>query len=174
MEPPTPCLVIRRANGGYKSCTATPRGTALLRPSVMSAGSSDGPETKVRDWANAQLDEEVNRVTASGAKVIKLFPKNCGVVRPEGEKHCVNRVEFSTGLDFDTVEQIMLSDDKPVPEKPGFALRFVVLSTGKPIMLMCAYIYDTGFAGNLLQDWQLINSKLKSSRHRIESLDSVT
>ena len=41
-------------------------------------------------------------------------------------------------------------------------------------MLMFAYIYDTGFAGNLLQDWQLINSKLKSSRHRIESLDSVT
>ena len=140
----------------------------------MSAGSSDGPETKVRDWANAQLDEEVNRVTASGAKVIKLFPKNCGVVRPEGEKHCVNRVEFATGLDFDTVEQIMLSDDKSVPEKPGYALRFVVLSTGKPIMLMFAYIYDTGFAGNLLQDWQLINSKLKSSRHRIESLDSVT
>ena len=57
--------------------------------------------------------------------------------------------------------------------QPGYALRFVVLSTGKPIMLMFAYIYDTGFAGNLLQDWQLINSKLKSSRHRIDSLEAV-
>ena len=140
---------------------------------MTSAGSSDGPEHAVRAWANAQLDQEVARVEASGGKVIKLFPKNCGVVRPEGEKHCVNRVEFSTGMDFDSVEQIMMSEEKPVPEKPGFSLRFVVLSTGKPLVLMFAYIYDAGMTGNLLQDWDLINAQLKSSRHRIDSLEAV-
>ena len=82
----TRCLRTRRAapvggpSGSGYADQAGASGAAASRPKPGSSTvsqryvrrrSSDGPETKVRDWANAQLDEEVNRVTASGAKVMQ-------------------------------------------------------------------------------------------------------
>ena len=48
----------------------------------MSAGSSDGPETKVRDWANAQLDEEVARLHLEqlGVKLTQLTPEQADYI----------------------------------------------------------------------------------------------
>ena len=67
---------------------------------------------------------------------MKLPVKNCAIVRQT--KDVVNRVEVDTGFNFDTVVQILLSEPEPCPEKvkDGYALRFVVLSTGKPMLML--------------------------------------
>eukprot|EP00928_Gymnodinium_smaydae_P013800 TRINITY_DN15007_c0_g1_i1.p1 TRINITY_DN15007_c0_g1~~TRINITY_DN15007_c0_g1_i1.p1 ORF type:complete len:204 (+),score=50.84 TRINITY_DN15007_c0_g1_i1:57-668(+) len=125
--------------------------------------------SKVKEWVKGELDKEVARVEACGQKILRLAVKNCSVVRPD-KNSVINRVEIDTTFDFDAVQQIMLSDAMPCPleEKKGFSLRFVVLSTGKPIVMILPYLYDTSMAGNSLREWSLINNKLKSSRHRVD------
>lgn len=123
---------------------------------------------KVKEWALKQLDAEVARVQACGQRILKLTAKNCGIVRPEGGS-VFNRVEVDTEFDFDSVKQIMMSDPEacPLQEKQGFCLRFVVLSNGKPTLLILPYLYDSSVADNSLQDWEFINNKMQSSRHHV-------
>lgn len=129
---------------------------------------------KLKDWVAQQLDLEVARVEACGQKILRLPVKNCSVLRPTPGK-VINRVEVDSALDFDCVEQILLSDPVPCPlqEKKGYSMVFVVLSTGKPIVLIMPYIYDTSVADNSLQEWHLINSKLKTSHHRVSGFSEA-
>jgi hypothetical protein len=51
----------------------------------------------------------------------------------QGKKLQLNRVVFNTELDFDLVQQIMLSKSAPIPCKPGFQYVNVLLfGKGKP------------------------------------------
>jgi hypothetical protein len=49
----------------------------------------------------------------------------------------------------------------------GYALRFAVLSTGKPMLLLLPYVYDTSLLGNSLSHWEFINNTMASSRHQV-------
>merc|ERR1719221_1113068 len=127
---------------------------------------------KLKEWVKEQLDKEVARVEACGQKITRLSVKNCSVVRP-ATGNVINRVEVDSSMDFDTVQQILLSDPVAVPieEKKGFSMCFVVLSTGKPSVRILPYIFDTSIANNTLKEWSLINSNLKSSHHRIKGFE---
>ena len=54
----------------------------------------------------------------------------------------------------------------PLKGLEGRELRFVVLSTGKPIVMMLPYIYAVDPA-NTLQEWDFVNSRLESTRHKV-------
>ena len=122
-------------------------------------------ETEVKAWVSAAADREAARAEACGTRTLKLTVKNCGVVRGDGR--VVNRVEVDTGFNFDTVKQILLSPPTSIPVKAGYSLRFVVLSTGKPIVLLLPYVFEDGLAGNAFKHWEFVNSDLKSSRHQV-------
>merc|ERR1712176_755945 len=123
---------------------------------------------RLKKWVSQQLDSEIARVEACGQKVLKLPVKNCSVVRQDKDM-IANRIEIDSGMDFDSVQQILLSEPVPCPlaEKKGFNMCFVVLSTGKPIVLILPYLYDTNVVGNSLQEWLFINRNMKSSHHRV-------
>merc|ERR1712226_1031352 len=69
---------------------------------------------KLKEWVNGQLDNEVARVGSCGQKILRLPVKNCSVLRP-GDATVINRVEIDSALDFDTVQQILLSEPMPIP-----------------------------------------------------------
>jgi hypothetical protein len=70
-------------------------------------------------------------------------------------------------MNFDSVEQIFLSDPISLPCKANFALRHVVLSTGKPLVILLPYVYDTAIA-NSLSTWEFRNNKLEASTHQVD------
>ncbi|KAL1522712.1 hypothetical protein AB1Y20_017687 [Prymnesium parvum] len=139
---------------------------------MLSAHETD-VEHELKLWVQSKVEDEVSRVVGLGQKVIKLPVKNCAVVRQV--KDVVNRLEVDTGFNFDTVVQILLSDPVPCPPevKDGYALRFVVLSTGKPMLLLLPYLYDTSMVGNTLTEWEFINNALASSRHKVDHFEDV-
>ena len=107
------------------------------------------------------------------ARVLKPFD-SCAIIRQP--KDVLNRVEVDTGFNFDTVIQILLSEPQPCPptlKEGSFALRFVVLSTGKPMLLLLPYLYDTSLLGNTLTEWEFINNKFASSRHKVEGFEDA-
>ena len=63
----------------------------------------------------------------------------------------------------------LVSPAVAIPCKRGYALRFVVLSTGKPVVLLLPYVYQTDVEGNTLQKWEFINKSLMSSHHTVEA-----
>ena len=125
-------------------------------------------EQEVKIFVQAQVAAEVARAEGLGQKTVALTVKNCGVVYRE-DGGIDNRVEVDTGFNFDSVQQLLLSPSQEIPCKPGYALRFVILSTGKPIVLLLPYCYQAGVSGNTLQHWEFINRSLTSSHHRIET-----
>mmetsp|Transcript_4598 Transcript_4598/g.7614 ORF Transcript_4598/g.7614 Transcript_4598/m.7614 type:complete len:159 (-) Transcript_4598:298-774(-) len=128
-------------------------------------------EIDVKKWVDEQMEAEVARLKEVGQPVIRLPVRNCSVVRQV--KDVVNRVEVDSAFGFEAVQQLMLSGPTPLPDrlpgKSGYAMRFVVLSTGKPLLLILPYVYDATMVGNTLKDWDFINSKLQSTRHRVEA-----
>ena len=139
---------------------------------ILTSDKTDGEEeyeveTAVKAWVDAQVDAEVARAEGLGQRTIKLTVKNCGLVFRDGAVE--NRVEVDTGFNFDTVEQIMLSPPVDVPCKRGYALRFVILSSGKPIVLLLPYVYELGVAKHTLQRWEFVNKALASSHHVVDA-----
>ena len=126
-------------------------------------------EAGVKAWVGEMADREVARAEALGQRTLKLTTKNCGVVHASGA--VVNRVEVDTGFNFDTVSQILLSPPVPIPRdvKDGFSLRFVVLSTGKPIVLLLPYVHETAAPANDFKRWEFINNELRSSHHEVDA-----
>ena len=45
----------------------------------------------------------------------------------------------------------------------------MVLSTGKPMLMLLPYLYDTSLVGNSLTEWEFINNSLASSRHKVSA-----
>eukprot|EP00929_Paragymnodinium_shiwhaense_P084629 TRINITY_DN45267_c0_g2_i1.p1 TRINITY_DN45267_c0_g2~~TRINITY_DN45267_c0_g2_i1.p1 ORF type:complete len:216 (-),score=75.19 TRINITY_DN45267_c0_g2_i1:248-895(-) len=125
---------------------------------------------QLKAWAGELLAAEIARVEACGQRIQKLAVKNCGIVRPDSGS-LINRVEVETEFDFDVVQQIMLSEPSacPLDAKKGFYLRFVVLYTGKPTLLILPYLYDAAVVGTSLQDWEFVNKNMQSSRHHVDS-----
>lgn len=131
------------------------------------------PQSEVKAWVQAQVEAEAARVVGLGQRVIKLPVKNCSIVRQT--KDVVNRVEVDTAFNFDTVTQILLSEPVQCPAhiKQGYALRFAVLSTGKPVLLLLPYVYDVSLLGNSLSHWEFINNQFVSSRHQVETFEDI-
>ena len=124
-------------------------------------------EQELKVFVDAAVDAEVVRAEGLGQRTIRLTAKNCGVVFRDGG--VTNRVEVDTGFNFDTVQEILLSPAVAIPCKRGYALRFVVLSTGKPVVLLLPYVYQIDVEGNTLQKWEFINKSLMSSHHTVEA-----
>lgn len=127
-------------------------------------------ETELKDWCGEMCDKECERAEAMGQRTLKLTVKNCGLVTKDNKRW--NRVEVDTGFDFDKVQQILLSPPVEIPSKikQGFCLRFVILATGKPIVLLLPYVYETkAVQGSPLQHWEFINNDLKSSHHVVDA-----
>ena len=128
-------------------------------------GSDDEVEHDVKAWVAVQVAAECTRAQGLGQRVLRLAVKNCGLVRRD--EGIVNRVEVDTGFNFDTVKQILLSDPIPVPCKPGYALRHLVLSTGKPLVVLLPYVYDTTVSKNSFGLWEFQNNKAQASTHQV-------
>jgi hypothetical protein len=85
----------------------------------------------------------------------------------------VNRVEVGTAFDFKRVTQILVSEPVACPVKPGYNYVNVVLvvpaaSGGVAPVLLMPYLYDTSYGrANNLSEWELINSKMETARHRV-------
>eukprot|EP00628_Pelagophyceae_sp_CCMP2097_P014442 CAMPEP_0206825404 /NCGR_PEP_ID=MMETSP0975-20121206/14325_1 /ASSEMBLY_ACC=CAM_ASM_000399 /TAXON_ID=483370 /ORGANISM="non described non described, Strain CCMP2097" /LENGTH=152 /DNA_ID=CAMNT_0054367695 /DNA_START=54 /DNA_END=509 /DNA_ORIENTATION=+ len=122
--------------------------------------SDDEVETELACWVKVQTDAEVARATAQGGRILRLSSKNCGIVRDADDGGRIrNRIEVDTGFNFDKVQQILLSDAMPIPTKPGFELRFLILSTGQPLVLLVPYVYDAGIVKpDDMRNWEFINN----------------
>jgi len=94
------------------------------------------------------------------------------VVREDGD--VVNRIEVNTGMCFDTIKQIMISEPVSCPHREGFLFVHVVCFTdpSKPMPLLLTYLYD-GREENSLQDFVFINNSDQRSWHRISSYSAV-
>lgn len=90
----------------------------------------------------------------------------------QGMKLQLNRVVFNTELDFNLIEQVMISPPTPVPAKVGFQYVNVLLfSKGKPSEkpIIFPYVYKTRLQDkrgkNSLKHWVFVNNKCEESYH---------
>lgn len=84
----------------------------------------ESPEAQ--SWLKYQVDAELQRISEQGSRAIPLPVKNMGVVvEPKPNKKSlivINRIEIGTGMDFNRIKQIMVSEPKPYPfNKTGSA-----------------------------------------------------
>mmetsp|Transcript_89939 Transcript_89939/g.270351 ORF Transcript_89939/g.270351 Transcript_89939/m.270351 type:complete len:165 (+) Transcript_89939:248-742(+) len=146
---------------------------AAHTPFAVRAKSAASARGRLHHSATHALLQLCAPLSALAAHVLKPF-RSCAIIRQP--KDVLNRVEVDTGFNFDTVIQILLSEPQPCPptlKEGSFALRFVVLSTGKPMLLLLPYLYDTSLLGNTLSEWEFINNKFASSRHKVEGFEDV-
>jgi hypothetical protein len=103
---------------------------------------------------------------------IPLPVKNMAVVREDGD--VVNRIEVNTGMCFDNIKQILVSEPIPCPHREGFLFVHVVCFTdlSKPMPLLFTYLYD-GREENSLQDFVFINNADQRTWHHISSFTAV-
>jgi len=97
----------------------------------------------------------------------------------------VNRMELDTSFDFEKIQQVMVSEAQPIPERDGFKFCSVLLFTDKPVPLLVPYVFlecislddSTGRKGekikNPLDTWLLVNNKFQSTRHHVAAFEPV-
>jgi hypothetical protein len=153
----------KKKNGGRE--TARPMKKSPV--TAFADNFDDKPEVVVAKWMKERVSAEVARLKAAGQRSVPLPVKNCGIVREHGLN--VHRVELATAFDFDKVNKIMISPPVACPHKAGHAMVFVVLCTKKPLPLIFGHLFSEADAPDL-QEWLLVNSKLKHSRHSIQNL----
>ena len=118
----------------------------------------------------AAVENEVGRLLTSGQSVLPVSLLTSGLVRTEGARAVINRVELGTAFDMSKVRQLLTSPPVPCAAKPGYALLFLVLFVDVPGLapLLCPYVYDSRLEGNDLLTWELVNSKGAAALHRID------
>ncbi|KAG0369849.1 hypothetical protein BC939DRAFT_489897 [Gamsiella multidivaricata] len=108
----------------------------------------DQETASAKAWIQEHVQQEVDRIRATGATVEPLAVKNFGIVVDLSRKKAIaiNRIEIDTSSDFKKVEQIMVSPGVPYPHKENFEYVNVLLfasSTEAPMLV--PYLYDTKF-----------------------------
>eukprot|EP01118_Nematostelium_gracile_P001853 TRINITY_DN1191_c0_g1_i1.p1 TRINITY_DN1191_c0_g1~~TRINITY_DN1191_c0_g1_i1.p1 ORF type:complete len:163 (-),score=44.13 TRINITY_DN1191_c0_g1_i1:74-508(-) len=123
-------------------------------------------------WVKAQVNKELDRLRDLGAKVFPIPVKTTSISRQKGQ--IFNRVELDTGMDFDKIQQIMLSESVNCPTRGGkYQYLNVILFTDKPVGMLLPYLYVPN-EKNKLQDWLFINCKGQRSQHRVSAFEQVT
>lgn len=129
-------------------------------------------ETHVKDWMQIKLQEAIKKLRVINPMVIEMPVKNMGIVVDGND--IWNRIEVNTGFDFDTIDQVMVSEAmESCPLKKNYVYVTVLLAKPTPCrgsaILALPFMYDlSSFAGNDLQKWILINNKLKRTEFRID------
>ena len=121
-------------------------------------------------WLKKQVDTEVERIQMSGGRSIPMAVKNTGITMQDNK--IINRIEFNTMHDFDTIEQIMISNSIVCPLKANFKYANVLLFTKAPLPIIFGYLYRDD-ATNDLSEWVFINNQGKRSRHKVDRFESV-
>lgn len=106
------------------------------------------------------MSKEVLRIKEGGARAIPLHVKNCGILVEHDDIvtaqaaitkgtrkrriKVVNRLEIASGMDFKSVQQLMISEPQSYPYSPGYqyvhVLAFTASSNGS-IALLLPYVY---------------------------------
>lgn len=114
----------------YSLAWSLPRQLFCLSYSAMPSNVDDTDYQKespeAQSWLKYQVDAELQRISEQGSRAIPLPVKNMGVVvEPKPNKKSlivINRIEIGTGMDFNRIKQIMVSEPKPYPfNKTGSA-----------------------------------------------------
>lgn len=158
-------------------------------------------DTTLNNWMFAQAEAAIEQAKKAGSNPLLIKPKNFSTVIIENNIH--NRIEFDTSLDFSTIEEILVSEEIPVPEKKNyFYVTTVLFTKNKNSPLVFPYCYfrnlngefdESNFLGmnkdekrrlkkklkkkkinqNELCDWILVNNDLQESEHHIKGYSKI-
>ena len=84
----------------------------------------------------------------------------------------INRLDLATAFDFDRVRQLLISPPIPCAPKVGFRYCHIVIMTDKKLPLLMPYVFPDD-TRNTLQEWLLVNSQEKESRHSIQEFNEI-
>ncbi|ORY76359.1 hypothetical protein BCR37DRAFT_395293 [Protomyces lactucae-debilis] len=168
---------------------------------------SELASSQAKQWIKETVDAECARIKEAGSRAIPLPLKNCGVVLEEldgkdtnksgrtkkRKLKVINRLEIASGMDFNRVSQIMLSEPLPYPFKEGYEYVHVLAFTqsSNEMALLIPYLYapyltstgeeavpakksDKDSFVNTLQDWLFLNEKHERSLHHIDAFHSIS
>lgn len=112
-----------------------------MDPSKTSASPpSFAIDSDLNTWMFAQAESAIRQAKSNGSNPLLIKPKNFSTVIFENKIE--NRIEFDTSLDFATVEELLISDEIPVPSKQYYFYVTVVLFTkNKNVPLVFPYVY---------------------------------
>jgi hypothetical protein len=159
------------------------------------APSSLSIDSELISWMFSQSESVIIDAKSKGSNPLLIKPKNFSTVINENKIE--NRVEFDTALDFAAVEELLVSEEIPVPQKNDYFYVTVVLFTkNKNVPLVFPYVFvkktekeiaEINFEGmnkderrklkkkikkkkiqdNELKLWNLVNNKFEEKRLRI-------
>jgi len=125
------------------------------------------------------VQKERERLSTQGVECIEIQIIDMSVL-VQGQKKQLNRIIFNTELEFEEVENLLISPSQPVPMKPGFQYANILLFfKGKPVNqpILFPYVYKTRLrkAGgkNNLKHWILVNNQCKESYHLIKNFTNI-
>ncbi|OQR89999.1 hypothetical protein THRCLA_22605 [Thraustotheca clavata] len=132
----------------------------------------DATEAALASWIKKRLAKEVKRLKKMGADCISLSVKNMAIVREEAL--ILNRVEVDTTMSMNTIQQIMVAEERQnVPDKEGYLYVNVVLlaqpTSNEQIAYLMPYVYDANILSNDLTQWVFINNEFERSQHAISA-----
>ncbi|KAF9582635.1 hypothetical protein BGW38_010950 [Lunasporangiospora selenospora] len=102
--------------------------------------------TDAKAWIKEHVEQEVERIKATGTRITALPVKNFGIVVNTTRKKAtaINRIEIDSPFDFKQVQQIMVSPGINYPHKENYDYVNVLLfteDTTEPMIV--PYLYDT-------------------------------
>ena len=140
-------------------------------------------------WLEAKGKAEFTRLKSLQLTVLFFMPKNYGLVvdymsHPNEKPILINRLEFSTGFDFDKVTEIKCSPPFSCrPHLPTYDYRHLLLSVNETVFIVVPYIYPqtlkwshpthghTYLLKNKLDEWLFINSKYQRARLKVSAFN---
>eukprot|EP01095_Lingulamoeba_sp_RSL-Kostka_P017233 TRINITY_DN884_c2_g1_i2.p1 TRINITY_DN884_c2_g1~~TRINITY_DN884_c2_g1_i2.p1 ORF type:complete len:140 (-),score=30.36 TRINITY_DN884_c2_g1_i2:29-448(-) len=122
-------------------------------------------ESNVANWIADQ-----KRLKNNGANSIPLPVKNMAIIKKNGD--ILNRIEINTGMDFNKIQQILISDPIDCVVKPGYKYINVLCFTDKPIPIILPYVYIND-ESNKLSDWLFVNNFQVEAQHKIENFQQI-
>lgn len=158
-------------------------------------------DSDLNSWMFVQAESAINQAKANGSNPLLIKPKNFSTVIFENKIE--NRVEFDTSLDFATVEELLISEEIPVPSKEYYFYVTVVLFTkNKNVPLVFPYVFvkktekeisEINFDGmnkdeqrklkkkikkkkiddNELKLWNLVNNKLEEKKLKVGDFTKI-
>ena len=136
-------------------------------------------------WLENKAKSEYDRLKGLGLTCLFFVPKNYGLVidfetNPTQKPFLINRLEFSTGFDFEKVTEIKCSPPLSCrPHLPRYDYRHLLLSVDEAVFIVVPYIYPqalkwthpkhghTYLLKNKLDEWLFINSKYQRARLKV-------
>lgn len=126
-------------------------------------------------WIAELSEREAERLRQGGVERVLPLTATSYATQDTGTV-VLNRVDVSTGFDFDRVSQILISPPTECPHKPHFAHVHVVLQAGgqdlSAICLLVPYLYDTRMKRNTLKAFVFKNKSGKETALRVDNFSA--